>query len=396
MTDIELPEAASNLFSPQTADDPHTSYGRMRSECPVARGEMLGNPVVMISRYEDVHWALRHPEYFTSEGGSLDLGEQPLLPLQVDPPMHTAYRRMLNPQFVPKEIQKLEPEVRKLVNELIDGFASRGSVDFHEEFATPLPSGIFLALMGLSFDDMPMFLQWRDDSIRPKVEPGDFEGAAKIRMETAHEITEYFKEKIAHWQEHPGDGLFSKIVHSEVDGRPLTETELLGICHLLLLGGLDTVTATLDCMIVHLARHPEDRDRLVDNPASIPAAVEELLRAESPVMVVPRTVKQDFELGGVALKEGDAVTIVIGAANGDEGEFGDRSIDLDRETNRHVAFGSGHHLCLGAHLARLELRIALEEFHRRLPDYRIPEGTEIHFSPGIRQADNLPLEFSPA
>ena len=397
MTESEIPSVVENVFSLETADAPHQAYRDLRSQCPVARTEMMGNPVVMVSNYEDVHWAMRHPEYFTSEGGSLELGEQPLLPLQVDPPLHTAYRRMLNPQFVPKEIQKLEPEVRKLVNELIDGFASRGSCDFHEEFATPLPSGIFLALMGLPFEDMPKFLQWRDDSIRPAVEPGDFEGAARIRLETARAISDYFREKIAYWQANPDDdGLFAKIVNSEVEGRPLTEPELLGICHLLLLGGLDTVTATLDCMIVHLARNPADRQRLVDNPASIPNAVEELLRHETPVMVVPRTIAQDFELGGVQLKKDDSVTLMIGAANDDETAFGDCALDLDREQNRHLAFGSGHHLCLGAHLARLELRVALEELHRRLPDYRIPDGVDIHFSPGIRQADRLPLEFTPA
>ena len=129
------------LFSRTTADDPHPTYERLRSECPVLRREGPERGDVFLSRYDDIFWALRHPEYFTSAGGTLYLGEQPQIPLEVDPPKHTQYRRLLNPQFVPREIEKLEPAVRGMVRDLIDAFAPRGSCDFHEEFATPLPSG---------------------------------------------------------------------------------------------------------------------------------------------------------------------------------------------------------------------------------------------------------------
>ena len=176
----------------------------------------------------------------------------------------------------------------------------------------------------------------------------------------------------------------------------MSETELLGISHLLLLGGLDTVTATLDCMVFHLANDPDRRRQLVDDPSLIPAAIEELLRWETPVMVVPRTVKTAVELRDVKLEPGDAVWLLLGAANHDGDEFADGDIDFGRDPNRHVAFGGSHHLCLGAHLARMELRVALEELHRRVPDYRIADGAEIHFSPGIRQADHVPLEFAVA
>ncbi len=396
MTDLDHAEAAGALFSPSTADDPHPTYERMRQECPVARTDMGGHGVVLVIRYEDVLWAMRHPDAFTSAGGGLGLGEQPLLPLEVDPPLHTRYRRMLNPRFVPREIEKLEPEIRRVVRELIDAFAGRGSCDFHEELATPLPSTIFLALMGLPRDDLPQFLRWRDDTIRPDVELGDLEAAAAIRRRTAHEISEYFRLAIARVREAPDDTLLSAIVHATVDGEPLDEAELLGISHLLLLGGLDTVTATLDCMVAFLATHDEHRRRVVDDPASIPAVVEELLRGLTPVMVVPRTVKDAMELCGVQLHAGDAAMLVLGAANGDESEFADPDVDLDRDPNRHLAFGGGHHLCLGAHLARLELRIALEEWHARIPDYGIADGAEVHYSTGIRQADSLPLVFDPA
>lgn len=381
------------LFSPEGADRPHEAYETLRSQCPVHRSDFAGSPSVYVSRFEDVMWALRHPEVFSSSAEALDMGaDQPLIPLQVDPPEHTQYRRLLNPEFVPREISKLEPDVRTLVNGLLDGFADDGHCNFHEDFATPLPSTVFLALMGMSQDDLPTFLRWRDQQIRPDVEPGDFEGAAAIRSQTSHEITEYFEALIDEKRRNPDDRLMTRIVNASIDGRTLSREELLGICHLLLLGGLDTVTATLDCMISWLAEHPIERQKIVDDPGLVPTAVEELLRHQTPVMIVPRILKQDVTMSGVDLKVGDGVTVVLGAANSDGDEFADpTSVDLTREPNKHVAFGAGNHLCLGAHLARLELRVALEEFHRRIPDYRIADGVELHFSPGIRQADHLPL-----
>lgn len=393
MTDVYEFDPAVSFFSPDVADDPHPTYRKLRETCPVTRATMGDIPMVLISRYEDINWALRHPEHFTSAGGALDLGEQPLIPLELDPPEHTKYRRLLSPEFVPREIGKLEPEIRRIVRGLIDTVAGRGSCNFHEEIATPLPSQIFMALMGLPREDLPRFLRWRDDSIRPDVEPGDFEGAQRIRARTASEISDYFRTMIARLREEPSDTLLSRIVHSTVDGRELTEAELLGISHLLLLGGLDTVTATLDCMVAYLAGHPEQRRRLVEDPSLIPTAVEELLRWLTPVMAIPRSIKEDVTMAGVELQAGDGVMLVLGAGNEDETEFTDPAVDLARHPNRHLAFGGSNHSCLGAHLARLELRVALEELHRRIPDYRIPEGTEIHFSPGIRQADHLPLEF---
>jgi cytochrome P450 len=306
------------------------------------------------------------------------------------------YRRILNPEFIPKKVAELHDDVVVLVDGIIDRFADKGSCDFHEEFATPLPSAIFLRLMGLPQSDLPTFLQWRDNIIRPDVAPGDFEGAARIRERTGHEISEYFTTALAARRREPDDGFLTQLVRLEMDGRPLTHEELLGICQLLILGGLDTVTATLDCMITYLARHDDERRRLVENPDLIPSAVEELLRTESPVMLVPRVVHKAVTIGGIDLSPGDHISLVLGAANGDEAEFSDAdTVDLARDANRHLAFGGGHHLCLGMHLARLELRVGLEAFHRRIPDYAIADGAEIHFSPGIRQANHLPLVFSP-
>jgi cytochrome P450 len=381
------------VFSQACADDPHPVYQEMHGRCPVGREDGLFGPSATLSRYDDVLWALKHPEVFSSKDVVKIGNDVPLIPLSVDPPEHAKYRRLLDPQFSPKRMAELEPEARALVNEIIDEFVASGECDFHEDFATPLPSTIFLALMGLPQDDLPQFLRWRDDTIRPQA---DETGTVDQKREAAGKAIEnYFETQIEAKRSHPDDRLLSTLVHGEIEGRPLTHDELLGTTHLLLLGGLDTVTATLDCMIVFLAQNPERRGAVIQDGSLVVGAVEELLRHQTPVMMVPRIVAQDVELSGVKLEAGDGAILLIGAANADLDEFDDASdVRFDRERNRHLAFGGGAHRCLGSHLARLELVVALEEFHRRIPDYELAPHTVISFSPGIRQSENLHLRFS--
>ena len=365
----------------------------MLETCPVHRGPgMFGGHSVHVASYADVTWALKHPEVFSSKDVVNIGNEFPLIPLSVDPPEHRKYRRMLDPEFSPTKMAALEPEARALVNEIIDTFADKGACDFHEDFATPLPSTIFLALVGLPQSDLPDFLRWRDDTIRPDGKTPE-EVDAK-RQAAGKAINDYFVAALEEKKKHPDDRLLTRVVNGEVDGRPLTHAEQLGICHLLLLGGLDTVTATLDCMITYLARHPDRRQAIVDHPELMDPAIEDMLRQQTPVMMIPRIIAQDCELSGVKMTAGDGATLMIGAANVDEAEFdspGD--VLLDRQSNRHLAFGGGPHRCLGSHLARMELRVALEEFHKRIPEYKIADGVELHFSPGIRQAENLQMVF---
>jgi len=392
-------DPAMLLFSQEAADDPHEPYRDLLDRCPVTRSETgavsgeAGGSVLVLG-FEDLNWALKHPEFLSSEGAVSIGNDRPLIPLQIDPPDHAKYRRLLDPEFSPKKMAALEPDFRVLVNQVIDTFADRGQCDFHEEFATPLPSTFFLRLTGLPLDDLPVFLQWRDNIIRPDVEPGDMDAAAEIRAATGRDIYAYFERALDERSEQRDDGLLSRLLDAEIEGERLTREELLDICYLLIIAGLDTVTATLDCMVHYLALHPDERRRLVDDPSLSPAVVEELMRFETPVMVTPRTVKQDVKLGDVELRTGDSVTLVLGAGNIDKTEFVDaETVDFARGRNRHLAFGAGPHRCLGSHLARLEVRLALEEWHRRIPDYRIPDGAEFHFSPGIRQANTLPLVF---
>jgi cytochrome P450 len=385
-------DASLDVFSQACADDPHPVYQEMHARCPVGREDGLFGPSATLSRYEDVMWALKHPEVFSSKDVVKIGNDVPLIPLSIDPPEHAKYRRLLDPQFSPKRMAELEPEARALVNEIIDEFVASGECDFHEDFATPLPSTIFLALMGLPQEDLPQFLRWRDDTIRPQAD--ETSTAEEKRQAAGKAIEDYFETQIEAKRAHPDDRLLSTLVHGEIEGRPLTHDELLGTTHLLLLGGLDTVTATLDCMIVFLAQHPERRGAVIQDGTLVVGAVEELLRHQTPVMMVPRIIAQDVEMSGVKLQAGDGAILLIGAANADLDEFDDASdVRFDRERNRHLAFGGGAHRCLGSHLARLELVVALEEFHRRIPDYELAPQTVISFSPGIRQSENLYLRF---
>ncbi len=388
-----------NLFDPQIGTAPQPFYAELRSRCPVARSSFNDAPI--LSLYEDVAWGLRNPELFSSEMEKLiALGtERPMIPQQIDPPAQTRYRRLLDPHFSRRKMEQLAPAIRSQANALIDRFASRGKCEFDAEFAVPLPCGAFLSLLGLPLSDLGAFLEMKDDIIRPQRRQGvamlPLEEATKIRVEAGRRIYAYFESAIDERERQPREDLVSSLVHAEIDGEKLQRTEILDICFLLLLAGLDTVTATLGCSIAYLATHPEQRRRILDDPALIPNAVEELLRWETPVAVVPRVAKQDLTVHECEIKKGQLVTFLLGAANTDDAHFRDaQSVDFARERNIHLAFGVGPHRCLGSHLARMELRVALEEWHRRIPHYEIEPGETPRYSLGIREVMYLPLVWS--
>jgi cytochrome P450 len=390
------------LFSPELAACPQPVYSRMLAGCPVHRAMVTGSAV--ISRYEDTMWGLRHPEIFSSEMDlQIALGnDRPMIPQQIDPPDQTRYRRLLDPHFSRRRMEALVPDIRKHAAALIDRFADRGECEFDREFAIPLPCTAFLSLCGLPYDDLDLFLKLKDGIIRPQnVYPDELRGlepaqamekSKELRKRSADQIYAYFEDVIADREKNPREDLMTQLVHAEIEGERLTHNEILDICFLLILAGLDTVTATLGCNIAYLAANPEQRRRLVADPELIPGAVEELLRWETPVTAVPRVCKQDVTIGGTEIKAGEMVTFLIGAANLDEGHF-DHAGDVDfaRGRNLHLAFGGGPHRCLGSHLARMELQVAMEEWHRRIPDYQIKPGETPTYSPGIREVMYLPL-----
>jgi len=387
------------LFTPEFAACPHAVYKSLREDYPVTRAAFTDSPV--ISRYEDVMWALRHPEIFSSAMDlQMALGtERPMIPQQIDPPAQTRFRKVLDGRFSKRRMAEIAPAVRRHAGELIDAFIERGACEFDQEFAVPLPCTAFLRLMGLPQSELPNFLRLKDGIIRPhlQIDEPSPEKAALHRKQTGRQIYAYFEEVIADRRKKPGTDMVSYLLETEVDGHRLSDEEILDVSFLLILAGLDTVTATLGCNIAYLASNPEQRERIVQQPALIPGAVEELLRWETPVMAVPRLLKEDVSLHGVSMKEGELVTLLLGASNEDAGEFEHAGVvDFQRERNRHLAFGGGAHRCLGSHLARMELQTAMEVWHERIPTYQVKPGETPRYSPGIREVQYLPLVWEGA
>jgi cytochrome P450 len=380
-------DLAEGFMDAGIAADPQPFYRRARQSGAVVAGP-FGPQIVQRGAVE---YALTHPEEFSSGMEAVDLGQSvPLIPLQVDPPEHRKYRRLLDPIFAPRHMNVLEPDITRLVNELIDEIIEKETCEFASAFAVPLPSSVFLRLVGLPLSELDTFLEMKDGILRPS--GNDLDEIKVSQRAAGQRIEDYFAEAVKDRQKHPRDDILSMFLEAEVDNEKLTVEEILGICFLFILAGLDTVTDTLECFIARLAQHPEERRQIVDDPSIIPSAIEELLRWETPVTTVARVTTRDMEIGGCPLKAGENVGIVIGSANTDEESVpGWDQVDLLRSPNRHLAFGGGVHRCLGSHLARLELRIALREWHRRIPDYSIVPGTELVYQMGLRQIDELPL-----
>jgi cytochrome P450 len=381
------------------AANPQPTYKMLRDEMPVLSMDVGSSPGVLLSRKEEIDFALRHTEIFSSNVDAVDLkNKRPMIPLQIDPPEHKKFRKLLDPIFAPRKMAAMDEDVSKLVNHLIDGFIDRGEVDFAKDFSVPFPSEVFLTLLGLPMEELDTFLTMKDGIIRPEHVTGTAQGSEKAQayqQKIADSVYEYFEKVLDEREKEPKDDLLSHFLNAEVDGDRLSREDILDICFLFLIAGLDTVTSTLDCMFAFLAVHPEHRSQLVENPDVIPNAIEEMLRWETPVMMVSRVVMQDTELAGCPIHKGDHAIVVIGSANCDETEFPDADqVRFDREVNRHIAFGGGVHRCLGSHLARLELRVALREWHKRIPDYEIEPGTELVYTTGIRSIDHFPMRFT--
>jgi cytochrome P450 len=388
--DAAQPFDPALFLDPATSGNPQPFYRAARETGAVVSGPFGGLEVM---RRAEADYVLQHPEIFSSAMEAVDLGQTvPLIPLQVDPPEHLKYRKLLDPIFAPRQMNLIEPDITRVVNQLIDAFIDEGSCEFTTALAEPLPSSVFLRLLGLPMSDLDMFLGMKTGILRPAGEDVD---AMKVsQRETAAEIERYFAEAVADRKRQPREDILSRFLAAEVDGARLTVDEILGICFLFILAGLDTVTDSLECFFAYLAQHPEQRRAIVADPAIIPSAVEELLRWESPVAGVARVAIQDADLGGCPVRKGDHVGVSIGSANTDERALPDAaSVNLIRDTNRHVAFGGGVHRCLGSHLARLELRTTLREWHARIPDYTIAESTELRYGFGLRQIESLPLVF---
>ena len=389
-------------MDPEMARNPQPLFKALRDDMPVMSVDMPnGSRGVVLTRKEDIMALLRQPDVFSSNMDAVDLkNKRPMIPLQIDPPEHKKFRKLLDPIFAPRKMAAMDEEVSALVNHLIDQFIDRGEVDFAKEFSIPFPSQVFVTLLGLPLDELDRFLTMKDGIIRPDHVTGKMYGtkaAQDYQQKTADSVYDYFNEILDLREAERRDDLLSMFLDAEVEGDRLTRNDILDICFLFLIAGLDTVTATLDCMYAFLAQHPDHRRQLVEDPSLIPNAIEEMLRWETPVMGIARVAVKDTEVGGCPVHAGDQMMVMIGSANTDEAEFPDGDVvRWDRDVNPHIAFGGGIHRCLGSHLARMELRVALREWHKRIPEYEVEAGHTLVYTPGIRSIDEFPMRFTAA
>lgn len=363
-----------DIHSPHNVEGLHDVYRRLRTECPVAHTSNYGGHWIA-TRYDDINEIMRDPHTFSNQSVNIPdtIGQDgPLIPLEVDQPEHTLYRGLLNPLFNPRRMRELEPRIREIVTKLIDEMLQERQVDFVEAFAKRLPTRVFLALMGWNIDDAPLFNQWADSIVMGK--PGaSEEESTEFRLAAAKEVYAYFAKMmdIRDAAEVPADDITQILLNSRVDGRDLSQVEVLNMLFLMLIAGLHTVQSALAHTALFMAENPEIRQELVDDLSIVPTAVEEMLRWE-PGTCPARLLKADTVVGGVQMRAGDKVLIPVESANHDETAFKDAdTVDLRRNPNPHLAFGAGIHRCVGSHLARMELRVAFEELHARMPHYRL-------------------------
>ena len=389
-------ENGFDMGDPELNRHPQPGYRMLRDSGPVVRlpgviPSRANADAYLVGRHADVVTVLRSPDVFSSRFDAVHIGQvRPLIPLQIDPPDHAKYRKLLDPLFAPRRIALLEDRTRALVSDLVEAVADDGGCNYHAAVSEPLPSTVFLELLGLPVSRAAEFIALKDGIIRPPARTPE-ERSAMVDAAGAR-IYAVLQEVLDQRLEDPRDDFISDFLDAEVDGERLTPEEVIDICYLFFLAGLDTVTASLDCMMARLALHPAERRRLADDPSVIPHAVEEMLRWETPVTAVVRVTTQDTELSGCPIAADQVVSVMLGAANTDERAWDEaESVDIDRRVNKHLAFGGGVHRCLGSHLARMELRVVLEEWHSRIPEYRVPEGVELDYSPGLRQIADLPL-----
>ncbi len=378
------------VFGPEFLADPYEFFPALHEKYPPVYYDVgpFGNAWQLI-KHEDALFALRHAEYFSTEDAT-PFPRDPedyfnFIPIEFDPPDHRKYRNIVDPFVSPKAIQGWEDRIRTLANELIDDVIDKGGCEFDEAFGRPLPVLVFLDLMGLPRNMCDTFVEWAVALLHSN--------DRAIMGQTMALITEYIQGAIAEKEAQPlSEGLISQIVHAEIDGRPISPKEKFGFVVFLFIAGLDTVFATLNNIWLWLARNPDRRAEIIADPANIDHQVEELLRAFS-VTFSGRTVAQDVTVRGVAMKKGDKVTSILPACNYDPDVFPNpREVDFHRPKKIILAFTVGVHSCMGAHLARMEVKIALQEWLRRIPDFEVKPGAQIVYRPGgVIGPEHLPL-----
>ena len=367
-------------------------WDEIREKCPAFWND-VGDGHWVLTGFDAIRDALQQVEVFSTDSTVISdpNPEYMLLPLFLDPETHIKYRKLYNARFSPGAVDRLTPVARKACQEAIDGFIDRGECDLINEFADVFPTQVFLIALGLPLEDTHQFVVWVR-AIFLGLSGQDLEAAGAASAEMA----QYFERMLDERRRNPKDpdtDMVTYLLQSRIDGEPISQEYLLSMLTTLVLAGLDTTKSQLGFNFHYLATHPEDRRRIVEDPSLIASANEELLRAFA--FVPPaRKLRSDIEVEGCPMKKGQMVLLPLWSANRDESAFEDaHQVIFDRSPNRHTAFGAGAHRCAGAHLARRELLIAMEEWHARIPDYElVPDETitEHGWQLGL---DRLPLRW---
>jgi len=347
----------------------------------------------VVTRHDLIREVYQDAETFSSQHnadfGALVGETWKMLPLEADPPHHANWRILLNPIFTPARMGALEAKIDGFASELVDNVLAKGEAEFVKDFADIFPVKIFLEMFGLPLEHTSQFVAWEYDLLHGT--------SIDANRNAAIAIVGYLRARIAERRARPADDIISYVAGAKIEGRPLTDDEVLGVCFLLYTAGLDTVANMLSFMFKHLAEHPADQQALRDNPALIPNAVEELLRAY-PIIISGRELARDTEFHGVTMRKGDTIVLPTQLAGRDEREFPNPDhVDFKRENVSHITFAAGPHRCVGSHLARRELRIALEQWLTRVPPFRVKPGETPHtHGLGVLGVNRLPLVWDKA
>ncbi len=382
---------------------PHEAFGRLRAEAPVYFHPEPGGPGFWaVTKYQDVVTVSRDPGRFSSYRGGTNIQDYPpeslstiqLLMLNMDPPQHNKFRRLVSTGFTPRMVARLEPRIREAARTIIDAVARRGECDFVRAVAAELPLVVIAELMGVPQEDRHRLFELSNRLVG--FDDPEFQRSFEDAQQAAMEMWMYANQLAESRKASPGDDLVSVLMSAQVDGEALTEMEFDSFFLLLAVAGNETTRTLISGGMLALIEHPEQRARLMAAPSLLPAAVEEMLRWVTPIHHFRRTATRDTELRGVPIKENDKVVMFYASANRDEDVFPDADrFDVGRTPNEHLAFGIGQHVCLGNSLARLEIRIMFEELFRRMPDIELAGPVRRLRSNFVNGFKSIPIRFTP-
>ncbi|MFQ3315771.1 MAG: cytochrome P450 [Candidatus Poriferisodalaceae bacterium] len=381
-------------YHPEYLTDPYPIWKDIReSGCPIAHTDRF-NGVYLPTKHEDISAIAHDTENFSSKSVIItdvrveDIGSFSSPPITSDPPDHQDHRRVLLPAFSAKAIEKWLPITRDICNELLDEFAENGSCDASESYAKHIPVKVIARMIGIPEEDGDMFRRW----VYELLEAGPTD--VKLATKATYEVFEYFGTFIESRRNDPRDDILTYLLEADMNGKPLDDRQISGGLFLLLLAGIDTTWGTIGSSILHLSQNTEDRRRLVNDPEAMDNAVEEFLRFYSPVSMA-RVVTNEVEISGTTLCPGQRVMLPFASANRDPEFLADaEEFQISREVNRHSAFGLGIHRCLGSNLARMEIKVALEEWLKRVPEFELTDSNKVTWAGGpVRGPRSIPLTW---